>query len=85
MAWKWMITKADFEAGSTQVTLEVRIYKDTWTVSDKAIVRYWTFSNAASITTVALAEMVQNEVTAYQDLKAKTQELSALIGVEQTL
>jgi hypothetical protein len=80
-----MITKADFEAGSTQVTIEVRIYRDAWTVADKAIVRHWTFSNAASITVPAVAAMVQSEITAFQDLKAKAQEMSALIGVEQTI
>lgn len=85
MAWKWLVTKTEYEAGSTQVSVEVRIWRDNWTAADKSIVRYWTFANVDSLNAAYLAGMVQNEITAYQAMKAKKTELEALVNVEQTL
>lgn len=85
MAWNWMVTKIDYEAGSTAVNMEVRIWKDAWTAADKSIVRYWSFPNVDTLTTAQLATMAQNEVTAYLAMKAKKVELETILNVAQVL
>lgn len=80
-----MITKIDYEAGSTAINMEVRIWRDSWTAQDKVITRYWSFPNAAAATQAAMQTMAQNEVTAYQDMKAQATALNSLVGVPQIL
>lgn len=85
MAWKWYINKVTYEGDGAQIGVEVKIYRDTWTLKDKIITRYWQFGDSATATVANLTVLVQAEVDAYQALKQSSNDLAALLGVEQSL
>lgn len=85
MAWKWVITDVVYDTASYGMIVYVKIYRDTWTMSDKALLRSWNFMSTAIPTVADIAVKVQAEITAYQALKDAQTTLNASIGVEQTV
>lgn len=85
MAWKWVITDVVYDTSSYCVTVYVKIYRDTWTMSDKALLRSWNYMSTAVPTLADIGVKVQAEINAYQALKDSQTTLNASIGVEQTV
>lgn len=86
MAWKYKVTKLNFEVGSTQIGAEVCVYDNAWPAGSKPIVRHYTYPNADACTEAAIDTSVKADAAAYTAMAAKVATLTAsLLNVEKSL